>query len=107
MDGRKLVDWGLARNNSLDLSQDLTQTGTTLGTFDYISPEQAVDPRNVDVRSDIYSLGCTLFHMLTGEPPYPRGSMFQKVVNHHSAEPPDASERNPAVRRSFRMFCNA
>ncbi|HVJ86570.1 MAG TPA: serine/threonine-protein kinase [Caulifigura sp.] len=93
----KLVDWGLARQNSLDLSQDLTQTGTTLGTFDYISPEQAVDPRNVDVRSDIYSLGCTLFHMLTGEPPYPRGSMFQKVVNHHSPEPPDASARSADV----------
>ncbi|QDT53953.1 Serine/threonine-protein kinase PknB [Caulifigura coniformis] len=93
----KLVDWGLARQNSVEVSQDLTQTGTTLGTFDYISPEQAVDPRSVDVRSDIYSLGCTLFHMLTGEPPYPRGSMFQKVVNHHRSEPPDASSRNSAV----------
>src|SRR5436190_1738263 len=93
----KLVDWGLARQNSVELSQDLTQTGTTLGTFDYISPEQAVDPRNVDVRSDIYSLGCTLFHMLTGEPPYPRGSMFQKVVNHHNPEPPDPSSRNRNV----------
>ncbi|MBX3443862.1 MAG: serine/threonine protein kinase [Planctomyces sp.] len=93
----KLVDWGLARQNSLEMSQELTQTGTTLGTFDYISPEQAVDPRNVDVRSDIYSLGCTLYHMLTGEPPYPRGSMFQKVVDHHRAEPPDAQDRNPQV----------
>ena len=62
----KLVDLGLARKESTESMDDLTVAGTTLGTFDYISPEQAQDPRNVDVRSDIYSLGCTLYHMLTG-----------------------------------------
>ncbi|HEX6985890.1 MAG TPA: serine/threonine-protein kinase, partial [Planctomycetaceae bacterium] len=66
----KLVDLGLARKLAADSVGDLTIAGTTLGTFDYISPEQARDPRNVDVRSDIYSLGCTLYHMLTGGPPY-------------------------------------
>ncbi len=53
-----LVDLGLARQAS-QAGEELTVAGTTLGTFDYISPEQAVDPRQVDVRSDIYSLGCT------------------------------------------------
>jgi len=90
----KLVDLGLARHQT---QNDLTVHGTTLGTFDYISPEQALDPRNVDVRSDIYSLGCTAYHMLTGEPPYNRGSMFQKVLDHHQNDIPDAAAKNPMV----------
>ena len=93
----KLVDLGLARQMVSDPTKDLTVAGTTLGTFDYISPEQAIDARNVDVRSDIYSLGCTLYHMLTGDPPYPTGTMFEKVMNHHRPIPPDATEKNPAV----------
>ncbi len=92
----KLVDLGLARHRTQG-EDDLTVQGTTLGTFDYISPEQALDPRNVDVRSDLYSLGCTAYHMLTGEPPYSRGSMFQKVLDHHKTEVPDASAKNPLV----------
>lgn len=93
----KLVDLGLARHAGADVSTELTVAGTALGTFDYISPEQAIDARNVDVRSDIYSLGCTLYHMLTGEPPYPKGTMFEKVMNHHRPVPPDASRKNPRV----------
>ncbi len=94
----KLVDLGLARQLRPEESgtEDLTVAGTALGTFDYISPEQARDARNVDVRSDIYSLGCTLYHMLTGEPPYPRGSMIEKVVSHHGT-PPDPSLKNRQV----------
>ncbi len=68
----KLVDMGLARRFERGGGDDgLTQSGMTLGTFDYISPEQARDPRDVDVRSDLYSLGCTMFQMLTGRPPFP------------------------------------
>lgn len=93
----KLVDLGLARQQPVDQSQDLTVAGTALGTFDYIAPEQAMDARNVDVRSDIYSLGCTMYHMLTGEPPYPKGTMFQKVMNHHGPTPPDAQLKNQSV----------
>lgn len=95
----KLVDLGLARHQSQ--GQELTLHGTTLGTFDYISPEQALDPRNVDVRSDLYSLGCTAYHMLTGEPPYSRGSMFQKVLDHHTTEAPDVSAKNPHVPQAL------
>jgi eukaryotic-like serine/threonine-protein kinase len=93
----KLVDLGLARKGSADSAGDLTLAGTTLGTFDYISPEQAKDPRNVDVRSDIYSLGCTLYHMLTGEPPYPEGTITQKLLDHHGKEPPDPARKNSRV----------
>jgi len=93
----KLVDLGLARKESVDSSVDLTVAGTTLGTFDYISPEQAKDPRNVDVRSDIYSLGCTLYHMLTGEPPYPEGTVLQKLLDHQGKDAPDPARKNRRV----------
>lgn len=93
----KLVDLGLARKESAESSLELTVAGTTLGTFDYISPEQAKDPRSVDVRSDIYSLGCTLYHMLTGEPPYPEGTVLQKLLDHQGKDPPDAMKKNRRV----------
>ena len=93
----KLVDLGLARKTSIESSFELTIPGTTLGTFDYISPEQARDPHSVDVRSDIYSLGCTLYHMLTGEPPYPQGTVLQKLLDHQDKEPPDPARKNRRV----------
>lgn len=94
----KLVDLGLARKEQQsDASADLTMTGTTLGTFDYISPEQAKDPRSVDVRSDIYSLGCTMYHMLTGQPPYPEGTALQKLLDHQGKDAPNPQTINPEV----------
>lgn len=98
-DGRaKLVDMGLARLHHVDApADDLTASGVTLGTFDYISPEQAHDPRSADVRSDLYSLGCTLYFMLTGMPPFPEGTAIQKLLNHSSVQPPDPRELRPEV----------
>lgn len=93
----KLVDLGLARKDNTESQGDLTLPGTTLGTFDYISPEQAKDPRSVDVRSDIYSLGCTMYHMLTGQPPYPEGTVLQKLLDHQGKEAPDPAAINPRV----------
>ena len=74
------------------MGADLTASGVTLGTFDYISPEQARDPRNADIRSDIYSLGCTFYFMLTGRPPFPEGTVLQKLLQHHSDPPPDVRQ---------------
>lgn len=98
-DGRaKLVDMGLARRHQVDSSEnDLTQSGVTLGTFDYISPEQAREPRNADVRSDIYSLGCTLYFMLTGRPPFPEGTVLQKLLSHSSDPPSDPRLYRPDI----------
>ncbi len=95
-DGKaKLVDMGLARLHQMNApGADLTASGVTLGTFDYISPEQARDPRSADVRSDIYSLGCTVYFMLTGRPPFPEGTVLQKLLQHNSDEPPDPREFN-------------
>jgi serine/threonine-protein kinase len=93
----KLVDMGLARNFERRGDGGLTQDNVTLGTFDYISPEQARDPRSADMRSDIYSLGCTLFHMLTGRPPYPEGTVLQKLLKHQEESPPDPRVSNRRV----------
>ena len=94
----KLVDMGLARFHQMEAGHsDLTASGVTLGTFDYISPEQASDPRRADVRSDLYSLGCTLFFMLTGRPPFPQGTVLQKLLAHSGESPPDPRELRPDV----------
>ncbi len=86
----KLIDMGLARLlKPTDPDTELTASGVTLGTFDYISPEQARDPRAADVRSDIYSLGCTFFYMLAGQPPFPEGTVLQKLLMHQGDDPPD------------------
>lgn len=93
----KLIDLGLARLRAVEGQGDLTATGVTLGTFDYIAPEQARDPRNADELSDIYSLGCTFFFMLTGQPPYPEGTVLQKLLQHQGDEPPDVRQFRPEL----------
>lgn len=91
----KLVDMGLARLRMESDRNELTASGVTLGTFDYISPEQARDPRVADVRSDLYSLGCTLYYMLTGRPPFPEGTLLQKLLSHSSERPDDPRTLRP------------
>jgi serine/threonine-protein kinase len=95
----KLVDMGLARRHERDELADagLTQSGMTLGTFDYISPEQARDPRNVDTRSDLYSLGCTMYFLLTGQPPFPEGNPVKKLLQHQELPAPDVRLLAPHV----------
>ncbi|MDW8243813.1 MAG: serine/threonine-protein kinase [Thermogemmata sp.] len=97
-DGRaKIVDMGLARLYDASFDGGMTQSGVTLGTFDYISPEQALDPRRTDVRSDIYSLGCTFYHALTGRPPVAEGTAASKLYAHQHVEPIDPRVLNPSI----------
>jgi hypothetical protein len=75
----------------------VTQSGVTLGTFDYIAPEQALDPRAADARSDFYSLGCTFYHAVTGVTPVPEGTAARKLHAHQHEAPLDPRDWNAAV----------
>jgi serine/threonine-protein kinase len=84
----KILDMGLARAQSSGGSQnDLTKTGQVMGTPDYLAPEQALDARTVDARSDLYSLGCTLYYLLTGRPPFTGDSLAQVLLKHQMTDP--------------------
>ncbi|HVS37053.1 MAG TPA: protein kinase [Gemmataceae bacterium] len=87
----KLLDLGLARLRkpleSGETTSGLTRIGSMMGTADYMAPEQAVDSHAADIRADIYSLGCTLYHLLAGQPPYPGGSLAAKLIRHQQDQP--------------------
>jgi eukaryotic-like serine/threonine-protein kinase len=84
-----LMDMGIAK--SMDSDFDLTVDGMVMGTPYYMSPEQACGEKNLDMRSDIYSLGASLYHMVTGTPPYDKGTSMQ-VMAKKLIEPPIAPE---------------
>ncbi len=95
----KLLDLGLARLQFGEGEQaDITGTGQALGTADYIAPEQVTDSRSVDIRADIYSLGCTLFRLLTGQAPFADNehiTAFAKMTAHVSKQPPSLTDFLP------------
>jgi serine/threonine-protein kinase len=74
----KILDLGLARLVQL-AREDGTAAGVVLGTADYMAPEQANDARKADIRADVYSLGCTLYHLLGGRVPFPGGGLLDKL----------------------------
>lgn len=94
----KILDMGLARFFN-DESDILTRKydETVLGTADYLSPEQALDSHNVDIRADIYSLGATFYFVLTGRPPFPDGTVAQKLLDHQAKEPQPIRGLRPEV----------
>jgi len=92
----KLTDFGLAQAEG-EQPFRLTRDGSTVGTVDYLAPEQARDSAAADVRSDIYSLGCACYHLLAGNPPFAGGGLGERVYKHLEAEPPDVRLANPRV----------
>jgi serine/threonine protein kinase len=83
----------------------LTTQGETMGSIDYLPPEQAIDSSRADERSDIYSLGCTFFYLVTGQPPYPLKSDVEKVLAHRDWPPPSIRKVRPNVPRWLDEIC--
>ncbi len=96
----KILDMGLARITGLadDSDQDrLTGTGEVMGTCDYMAPEQSLDTHRADARADIYSLGCTLYRLLTGKVLYQGETLVQTLMAHQQAPIPSLSAARPDV----------
>jgi serine/threonine protein kinase len=91
----KLIDFGLAKLRSTTPENALTRAGQILGTPHYMSPEQVSDG-NIDARSDVYALGCVLFHMLCGRPPFV-GEEMQVLYKHLHTPPPSPSQLLPSL----------
>jgi serine/threonine protein kinase len=86
----RILDWGLAAlRNPKGAVEQLPEEVVRgiIGTADYLSPEQARNANHVDIRGDIYSLGCSLYYLLVGQPPFPDGSLMSKIMQHQTAEP--------------------
>lgn len=95
----KLVDLGIAKQMGEEHS--MTQTGTAIGTPNYIAPEQILGQRDIDGRADIYSLGATLYHLVTGRVPF-QGSSGPHVMSMHLVEPfPDPRNFEPSISAGF------
>ncbi len=94
----KVLDFGLAKVQSEGaVDGGLTHEGQMLGTPDYIAPEQISDARRADIRADIYSLGCTLYYLLTGGPPFQGTSLYDILQAHHSMDAKPLNLARPEV----------
>jgi eukaryotic-like serine/threonine-protein kinase len=110
----KILDMGLARalsdavgpDKPGDVQPALTSEGIVLGTPDYMAPEQARDARQADIRADIYSLGCVLYHLLDGKPPFPDTNIISQMIRHATETPRPLKEANPAVPDGLQQIIN-
>ncbi|MBY0527565.1 MAG: protein kinase [Gemmataceae bacterium] len=105
----KLLDLGLARLQESEADESsmdgggghngsfMTQAGRIMGTPDYISPEQARNSHTVDIRSDLYSLGCTFYYLLLGWPPFPGGPAIEKLMRHQTEPAKPVEQLRPDV----------
>lgn len=102
----KILDLGLAKFHDDSLpSLTIAHEDNVLGTVDYLAPEQAEDSHQVDSRVDIYGLGCTLYFLLTGHPPFPKGTLAQRVLKHQKQEPAPVRHERPDVPFQIEDLC--
>lgn len=102
----KILDLGLALFANSELaSLTIAHNENVLGTADYLSPEQALNSHQVDHRADIYSLGCTLYFLLTGHPPFPDGTLAQRIAKHQTQQPEDILKDRPECPRDLANIC--
>ena len=102
----KILDLGLARFSAEDeTSLTVANEENVLGTADYLAPEQAINSHRVDARADIYSLGCTLYFLLTGHPPFPEGSLAQRLLMHQTKQPASIYEDRPDAPPGLVEIC--
>ncbi len=103
----KLLDLGLAKLTEEDqTSLTLANDENVLGTADYLAPEQALNSHTADHRSDIYSLGCTLYFLLTGRPPFPDGTISERLLKHQVEEPESLLKLRPDLPMSLIEICS-
>ena len=100
----KILDMGMARLVSADGKGDESDE-KMLGTIDYMSPELAVHSPDLDHRADIYSLGCTCYFLLTGHPPFPEGTLAERIVKHQTEEPGDIASQRPDTPGELIEIC--
>ena len=103
----KILDLGLVRfSDDVKGSLTVAYDENMIGTVDYLAPEQAVNSHKADGRADIYSLGCTLYFMLTGGPPFPEGTIPQRVMMHQNSEPPAIRKVRPDAPDALIKTCS-
>jgi len=107
----KLLDIGLGRamvedGEAGEFDEGLTGEGVLLGTPDYMAPEQARDAHEIDIRADIYSLGCVLYHLLTGQPPFPDTNVISQMIRHAREPARPLADFNPDVPPGLQQIVN-
>ncbi|MEM9352378.1 MAG: serine/threonine-protein kinase [Planctomycetota bacterium] len=102
----KVLDMGLARLIGDEASLTMDNNENVLGTADYLAPEQARDSHGADERADIYGLGCTLYFLLTGHPPFPEGTITERLLAHQRDEAPSILIDRPDAPPSLVTICN-